>query len=102
MEMIYLRQRALLADALLQGMGGQEAWEWAESRMDESGEWIYERAEHYGVPIEQIKPYPVVAERDRHDHHDAPDERGWQTSHRVEGKESECLECCEPEAEATS
>lgn len=102
MEMIYLRQRALLADALLQGLVGQEAWAWAESRMDEAGEWVYERAEHYGVPIEQIKPYPVVDEPDDHDHRDEPDERGWRTLHRVDGKESECLECTVPANGATS
>lgn len=95
--LIQCRQRALLADALLQGMGGQEAWEWAESRYDESGEIIYDRATHYGVPVEQIKPYPVVAEPDHHNHYDEPDVRGWRTVHRVEGKESECPGCCEPE-----
>lgn len=96
MALIAARQRALLADALLQGMGGQEAWEWTESRYSEDPEIVYERAVHYGVPVEQIKPYPVVAEVGHHDHRDEPDARGWRTVHRIEGKESECPDCTEP------
>ena len=95
-ELIESRRLALHADALLQGLAGQEAWEWAETRMDPSGEFIYERAEHYGVPIDQIKPYSCGPEPDHHDHKDPPDARGWRTVNRVTGKESECPECCEP------
>lgn len=96
LEMVAARSAALHADALLQGLSGSEAWEWAESRAaDETGEWVYERAVFYGVPVEQIKPYPVLAERDQHDHLDDPDARGWRTVHRIDGKESECPDCTE-------
>ena len=68
-QLIAARHMALVADALLQGMAGQEAWEWADLRAwDETGEWVYERAMHYGVPVERIKPYPCGPEPDRHDH----------------------------------
>lgn len=102
-EMIEAKQRALLADALLQGMGGQEAWKWAEERaQDETGECAYERAIHYGVPVDQIKPYPVWEEPDHHDHlGPSPMGGDWQTVTRIDGKESECAECCEAESEAT-
>lgn len=96
MEMIAARSAALHADALLQGLAGTEAWEWAESRAaDESGEWVHDRAVHYGVPVDQIKPYPVIDEPDHHDHYDEPDARGWRTVNRVDGKESECPDCTE-------
>ena len=68
--------KALLADALLQGLSGDEAWEWASSRYDDEGSWVYQRALHYG-------------EADAH---------GWRNVLRAEGKESECADCCEPEA----
>ena len=57
----------------------------------------HDRAKHYGVPVEKIKPYPVLDEPDRHDHYGEPDARGWRTVTRVEGRESECPECCEPD-----
>ena len=99
--MIEARDRALLADAIHQGLTGDEAWEWAASRYDEEGGWVYDRAKHYGVPVKKIKPYPVLDEPDRHDHYGEPDARGWRTVTRVEGRESDCPECCEPdEAEA--
>ena len=92
------RRRALLADALLQGLAGQEAWEWADSRAwDESGGWTYDRAIHYGVPTERIKPYRHVSEPDHHDHYGEPDPRhGHCSVTRVAGKESECPDCTEP------
>lgn len=97
LEMIAAKSAALHADALLQGLAGAEAWEWAEERAaDETGECAYERAVHYGVPIDDIKPYPIVDEPDHHDHHDEPDARGWRTVHRIDGKESDCLDCTEP------
>lgn len=59
-----LRGTALVADALAQGMSGQEAWTWSQERADEeSGEWIWERATAYGVDPEAIKPYPIEIER---------------------------------------
>lgn len=103
MTFIRAKRTALLADALLQGMTGDEAWAWADERAwDESSEIAYERAAHYGVPIEDIKPYPILKERDSHDHRTerGPNDRGWFIK-RIEGKESECPECCEP-IEATS
>jgi hypothetical protein len=48
MQMLDARHIALMADAMHQGLTGQEAWAWAEKRMDESGKWVYERAVHYG------------------------------------------------------
>lgn len=96
--MIAARFRALIADALMQGLSGDDAWKWAEERnqADNGGEWIWERAAHYGVDTQAIKPYPCGDEPDHHDHHDAPDARGWRIVHRIEGRESECVECCEP------
>lgn len=53
------RRTALLADALTQGMTGDEAWQWADTRAaEESGEWIFERAQVYGVNPDMIRPYP--------------------------------------------
>ena len=97
-QLLDQRRIALLADALHQGKTGQEAWAWADTRMDESGEWIYQQAVHYGVDPDRIKPYECGPEPDHHDHHSAPDSRGWRTVTRVDGKESECEECTEPTA----
>lgn len=97
MQLVEARRLALLADALLQGMAGDEAWAWADGRgWDESGEWAYERAEHYGVPVPRIKPYPCGAEPDPHDHLSEPDARGFAVVTRTPGKESDCPDCTEP------
>jgi len=97
-RMIDARRIALLADALSEGLAGWAAWEWATSRAnDESGGWTYERAVHHGVDPEAIKPYPCGPEPDHHDHLGEADARGWRTVNRVDGKESECADCCEPE-----
>lgn len=96
--MALLRQRelALVADAILQGLTGDEAWQWAQERADdESGEWVAERAEVYGVPYDAIKPYPCGPEPDYHDHLGERDARGWTEVFRAEGKESECEACTE-------
>lgn len=94
--LIDARKVAFLADAMIQGLTGDEAWTWADERAwDETGEWAGERAAHYGVPIDSIKPYPCGPEPDHHDHLDEPDARGWRTVHRITGKESECEECTE-------
>jgi hypothetical protein len=90
------RQIALLADALAQGLTGDEAWTWADSRNDDSGEWVWKRALCYGVTPRAIKPYPCGPEPDHHDHHGPERPGGWREIERVEGKESECVECCEP------
>ena len=98
-RMIEVRRLAFLADALTEGLAGQAAWEWAEQRgRDESGEWTYERAVHHGVDPEAIKPYPCGPEPDNHSHYGEADARGWRRVIHAEGKESECVECCEPEA----
>lgn len=97
MYLMAARRAAFLADALLQGLTGDEAWKWADERAsDETGEWVGERSEVYGVPYYDIKPYPCGPERGHHDHMDEPDARGWRTVHRIKGKESECDECTEP------
>lgn len=96
--MIGQRERALLADALLQGLTGDEAWKWAEERSgEESGEWVYERAVHYGVKPGLIKPYPCGPEPDHHDHSE-PIQGNliWSRVTRVDGPESACPDCCEP------
>lgn len=97
-HMIAARRLALTADALLQGLTGDEAWEWADLRSwDESGEWIGERAEHYGVSYCTIKPYPIVAEPTSHTHWTEPNAQGWRTFvEKVDCRESECADCCEP------
>lgn len=98
--LIKARMIALLADALLQGMTGDEAWTWAMERTaDEAGEIVYDRAVHYGVPVEAIKPYPVLSEPDHHDHRGDPAPGGGHYVTRVDGKESECPDCTEPVTE---
>lgn len=90
------RQRALLADALLQGMSGDEAWGWAAERAwDETGELVSDRADHYGIPFDDIKPYLCGPEPEYHSHWTEPDEHGNRLGHRVDGKESECPDCTE-------
>lgn len=93
--LVETRQHALLADALLQGLSGDEAWKWAHDRMDEEGGWVWERAEHYGVPVEQIKPYPCGPERGEHDH-PVPHEKLGVVLQRIDCPESECEDCTEP------
>lgn len=49
---------AFLHDALLQGLSGQEAADWASVRHhSESAELVWERADHYGINPDQIRPY---------------------------------------------
>ena len=97
MEVINARQKALLADALLQGLGGEDAGEWAESRYDEVGEWVYDRAKHYGVPVHLIKPYPILRERAKHNHMSSTgDVTGVGYVTRIDCRESECETCTEP------
>lgn len=97
--MALLRQReiALVADALLQGMTGDAAWKWAQERAsEESGEFIGERSEAYGIDWDAIKPYPCGPEPDRHTHLGERDARGFAIVTSVNGKESECETCTEP------
>jgi hypothetical protein len=98
---LYAAHVAFLADALLQGMSGQDAWAWAAQRLggDSVGEWLWERAEHYGVPVAQIKPYPCGPEPDHHDHYS---NGSWGYVTRIPVPESECAECTEPVEEPES
>lgn len=90
------KHMALLADALHQGLTGDAAWDWAGQRQCEvENELAYERALHYGVPVEQIKPYPCGPEPDHHDHWGAADARGGRLGTHVDGKESDCPDCTE-------
>lgn len=96
-QLVEARQLAFMADAMLQGLTGQEAWDWADTHAsDETGEWAHERAKHYGVDAHLIKPYPCGPEPDKHEHLAEPDARGWRTVTFVQGKESACPECTEP------
>lgn len=94
-QMIDAQKIALMSDAMLQGLTGQAAWEWASDHQDETGEWVYERAIHYGVDPDKIKPYPCGPAPDHHDHLSPADKRGWQTVTRAKGAEEDCEECTE-------
>jgi len=95
LQLVDLRHIAFLADALAQDLVGDEAWAWAEEHArDESGELAWERAEHYGVRPQQIKPYPCGPEPDHHDHFTNQEER-YGVVTRVDGPESACLLCTE-------
>jgi len=87
---------AFLADALLEGMNGQEAWEWATTKCggDSLGEFLWERAVYRGVPVGQIKPYLCGPEPSHHDHYSNGD-HCFVT--RIPFRESECPECTEPD-----
>lgn len=97
-QMIEARRAAFLADALHQGMTGDEAWAWVDARhWDYEGEAVWDRAKHYGVDPVQIRPYPILAERQEHDHWSEPDHRDWRTLvEKVNVPESECPDCTEP------
>lgn len=96
MQMLSYAQLAFLADALLQGMAGEEAWFWADQKSNEEvGEWLWERAVVYGVDPEQIKPYPCGPEPDHHYHFD-PARPGTRYLARAEVPESKCEKCTEP------
>ncbi|MFF2822639.1 hypothetical protein ACFVRV_06250 [Arthrobacter koreensis] len=98
-DLINSRQIALMADAMLQGLTGQEAWVWSSERMTYDGEFVYDRATHYGVDPDLIKPYPCGPTPNHHDHVAAPDTRGWRTVTRVPGAEVDCEECTDPVTE---
>lgn len=94
-EKINAEHIALLADAMHQGLTGQEAWAWVDQRLWTYGDAVYDRAVHYGVPVEQIKPYPCGPTPAHHDHVSAPDARGWQIVTDAPGPEEECQDCTE-------
>lgn len=91
------RQLAYLADALHQGLSGEEAWKWAMKRgWNYEGDVAYERAEHYGVDPTRIKPYPCGPVMDSHDHMASTgNAMGHGIVTRVSGPESECEACTE-------
>ncbi|PPH51220.1 hypothetical protein [Rathayibacter sp. AY1E1] len=96
MQMLSYAQIAFLADALLQGMTGDDAWRWADAKAnEEAGEWLWERAEVYGVDPEQIKPYPCGPEPEHHYHFD-PARPGTRYVVRADMPESKCELCTEP------
>lgn len=82
---------ALLADALAQGLAGDEAWAWADQMLTDDLALVWERAAEHGIPFDRIKPYPCGPEPDRHPHRD-PHTRAMVY---VAGRESECVECTE-------
>lgn len=94
-HMIDNQRTALMADAMHQGLTGQAAWEWADSRMTDDGEWVYERAVHYGIDPDAIKPYRCGPTPDHHEH-STPSGNGWSTITRAPGTEDDCEECTEP------
>lgn len=98
-DLINSQQIALMADAMHQGLTGQEAWAWASERMTDDGSWVYERAMHYGVDPDQIKPYPCGPTPQHHEH-STPSGKGWSTITRVPGLEDDCEECTEPITES--
>ncbi|GAA3705768.1 hypothetical protein GCM10023259_103830 [Thermocatellispora tengchongensis] len=98
-NMIQCQEIALAADAMLQGLTGQAAWEFVVKNLTDDGELFYERVVHYGVDPDKIKPYPCGPTPDHHDHLSEPDARGWQTVTRVDGTEDACPDCTEPVTE---
>ena len=99
-ELVTAGHLALLADALLQGLTGQDAWEWATPRAegDVLGEWVWERGTHYGVDLARIKPYPCGPEPSHHDHMASTgDVMGYGLVTRINCPESECPTCTEPD-----
>lgn len=95
---------ALLADALHQGMVGDEAWRWAAcgGSGEVQHEMVFERAAHYGVPIGRIKPYDCGPEPQVHWHMASTgDATGHGEIKSIDCPESEC-ETCTEEVEATS
>ena len=91
-RLIDARWKASLADALLTGFCGQEAWSWAARQVsDETGELVFDRAAYYGVQIEQIKPYPCGPEPSKHPHIDP----ATHIVTYVPCAESECPDCTE-------
>ena len=94
--LVAARELAFLADALHQGLTGDEAWTWvAEHASDETGELVWDRAEHYGVDGYAIRPYLCGPEPSRHAHW-TQIPGGSRIGRYVEGRESDCEACTEP------
>lgn len=98
MRLIKSRELAFVADALEQGLTGDEAWKWAQERSnDDTGEWAYERAVHYGVNPLRIKPYPCGPDPTDHAHMESTgDVMGEGIVTFAAGPEDECETCTEP------
>lgn len=97
-EFVITGRLALVADALLQGMSGQQAWEWADQRSggDNLAEWAYERAVAYGIDPHRIKPYPCGPEPSTHYHKASTGNvLGEGTITSIGCPESECPDCTE-------
>ncbi|WP_427017843.1 hypothetical protein ACQCSX_04310 [Pseudarthrobacter sp. P1] len=94
-HMLDAQQIALMADAMFQGLTGQEAWAWTSEHMSDDGELVYERTVHYGVNPDLIKPYPCGPTPDHHDHHEPIEGSTWLTVTRAPGAEDDCTECTE-------
>lgn len=92
--MCLARERALLADAALQGLHGDEAWRWVREHLDESGEAVWDRAFENGVDPNKIKPYECGPEPDDH-MCSAGLSEGWRVG--APGREDECPHCSEPD-----
>jgi len=93
-QLVAARRLAFAADAMAQGLTGDEAWAWAQQHgNDESGELAWERAEHYDVDPYAIKPYPCGPEPIDHDHY-TNGTHGVVT--KIPLRESECADCTEP------
>lgn len=94
---------SLLADALAQGMTGDEAWAWADERVTDDMECAWERAyEVLGEDVaESIKPYPCGAGSPWHEHRSEPDERGMRFITCIPIPEDECALCTEPDPDLT-
>src|SRR5574343_1296824 len=93
--LVQVRFTALLADAVQQGLVGDAAWRWACEHMDDSGELVCDRAVHYGVDADRIKPYPC-GPLERTDHLCGSGmSQGWRRS--APGREIDCPHCSEPD-----
>lgn len=96
-ELSNAARTALLADALHQGMTGDEAWTWADERLGDGLDAPWRRAVKYGVTTGQIKPYPCGPALDYHEHLiPSPLGEQWRQVVRVPGIEDDCPECTEP------
>ena len=103
-ELTQITETALLADALHQGLTGDEAWRYAQAGGDgqAANEKAYERAEHYGIPIGRIKPYSIGPELTTHDHKSSTgDITGSGLVTVIDMPEDQCPTCCEPEEDAS-
>lgn len=88
---------AFLADALHQGLAGQDAWDWANERVaDGAIRWNLATRSALYIEVAPIKPYPCGPEPDHHDHGETTGNiMGHGLMTRVDCPESECPDCTE-------